>query len=47
MAVTNHAASVDEAVAGAIGKLTRLLESEFGRLGDQKGGATIRGSESA
>ena len=47
VAVTNHAASVDEAVSGAIGKLTRLLESEFGRLGDQKGGATIRGTEPA
>ncbi|MGH3119860.1 MAG: HPF/RaiA family ribosome-associated protein [Streptosporangiaceae bacterium] len=47
VAVTEHAASVGEAVAGATGKLVRLLESEFGRLGDKKGAATIRGSEPA
>ncbi len=41
-AVTNHASTLDEACSGALRKLTRLLETRFGRLDDRKGGATIR-----
>lgn len=47
VAVTDHAATVGEAVSGATGKLVRLLETEFGRRDDRKGGTTIRGSERA
>ena len=36
VAVTHHAATVDQAVDGAAGKLTRLIESTLGRLRDQK-----------
>lgn len=36
IAVTHHAGSVHQAVDGAAVKLTRLLESEIGRLRDQK-----------
>ncbi len=43
VAVTNHAATLDDAVRGATDKLVSLLDSETGRLGDRKGGATIRG----
>ncbi len=35
LAVTHHAATVDEAVDGAADKLTRLIESTLGRLRDQ------------
>lgn len=45
VAVTNHANTLDEAFQGAADKLRRLLESEFGRLDDRKGGASIRGTE--
>jgi ribosome-associated translation inhibitor RaiA len=36
IAVTHQAASLDQAVDGAAGKLTRLIESTLGRLRDQK-----------
>ncbi len=36
VAVTHHAATVNHAVDGAAGKLTRLIESTRGRLRDQK-----------
>jgi Sigma 54 modulation protein / S30EA ribosomal protein len=45
VAVTSYADTLDEAFRGAADKLKRLLESEFGRLDDRKGGASIRGSE--
>ncbi len=37
VAVTHVAATVDQAVDGAAGKLKRLLDSTFGRLNDPKG----------
>lgn len=36
VAVTEHALTLDQAVNGAVGKLTRLLDSTFGRLQDQR-----------
>ena len=42
VAVTNHAATLDEAYAGAAQKLEHLLESKFGRLHEHKGAASIR-----
>jgi len=36
IAVTHQAATLDEAVAGAADKLTRLIESTLGRQRDQK-----------
>ena len=36
VAVTHQAATLDEAVEGAAGKLIRLIESTLGRLRDQK-----------
>ena len=36
VAVTNEAATLDEAVEGAADKLVRLIESTLGRLHDQK-----------
>lgn len=36
IAVTHHAATMDQAVDGAAGKLTRMIESTLGRLRDQK-----------
>ncbi len=45
VAVTDHAATRDEACRGALQKLVNLLESRFGRLDDRKGGATIRRNE--
>ncbi len=36
IAVTDHAATVDQAVEGAVGKLARLIESTLGRLRDQR-----------
>ena len=36
IAVTHQAATLDQAVAGAADKLTRLIESTLGRLRDQK-----------
>jgi hypothetical protein len=34
--VTNHAATVDEAVDGAAHKLAKLIEHTFGRLSHQQ-----------
>lgn len=42
VAVTEHAASVEEAVAGATDKVHRLLESKFGRLDSRRGADSIR-----
>jgi ribosome-associated translation inhibitor RaiA len=36
IATTHQAATLDQAVDGAAGKLTRLIESTLGRLHDQK-----------
>lgn len=44
VAATHAAATFEEAVDGAAGKLARLLDTEFGRRHSHKGGATIRGS---
>lgn len=41
--VTHHGHSPDEALDGALHKLTRLLESDTGRLEDRDGRASIRG----
>jgi len=40
IAVTHHAATLDQAVDGAADKLTRLIESTLGRLRDQKSRST-------
>ncbi len=45
VAVTNHAASVGDALAGAIRKLVSLLDSQFGKQSHRKGGATVRHPE--
>lgn len=45
VAVTHHAATLDEAFAGAAQKLEQLLESKFGRLHGHKGAASIRDNE--
>ncbi len=45
VAVTDHAATLDEACRGAAEKLRNLLESRFGRLEDRQRGATIRHNE--
>lgn len=44
VAVTHHAATVDESFSGAVHKLQHLLDSTLGKLDDHKGGATIRGT---
>jgi hypothetical protein len=41
-AVTHHAASLEQAYAGAARKLRRVLDARIGKLNDHKGGATIR-----
>lgn len=43
LAVTHHAATLDEARDGALRKLETVLERTFGRLDDRKGRDTIRG----
>ena len=40
--VTEHAASIEEAVAGATDKAYRLLESTFGRQDSRRGADSIR-----
>ena len=45
VAVTHHAATLNEAYSGAAQKLKNLLESQTSRLGHRKGGDTIRDSE--
>lgn len=42
--VTDNASSVDAAVSGALQKMTRVLETTFGRLDDpRKGGSPVGG----
>ncbi len=45
VAVTSHGATVEEARSRALRKLTSLLDSQFGRLDDRKGGDTVRRAE--
>jgi hypothetical protein len=45
VAVTHRAATLGQACSGAVQKLKNLLESQFGRQTDHKGGATIRHGE--
>lgn len=42
VAVTHRAANVDEAFRGGLRKLHTLLDRNFGRRDDRKGGDTIR-----
>jgi hypothetical protein len=44
-AVSDRAATIDQAFNGAAKKLTRFLESTLGRLAEHKGGASIRTGE--
>ena len=41
-AVSHHGSTLDEAFHGAEKKLRSFLDSALGRLGDHKGGASIR-----
>jgi ribosome-associated translation inhibitor RaiA len=41
--VTHHGDTLDQALRGALHKLTRLLRRDEGRLSDQNGRASIRG----
>ena len=43
--VTDDASSVDSAVAGALGKLARLLDTVFGRADHRKGRTSMGGAE--
>lgn len=43
VAVTHHAATIDEALQGAAHKLTKLLDSESGSAGGRTSRDTIRG----
>ncbi len=45
VAVTHHAANLDDACSGATTKLKHLLDSRFGRQSAHKGGETIRTGE--
>lgn len=45
VAVTCHAATLDEAYTGAAQKLEHLLQSKFGRLHDHKGAPSIRDND--
>jgi ribosome-associated translation inhibitor RaiA len=46
VAVTHHAASIDEALDGAAERLERLLDSTLGRLAaDKKGGMSAAGEQ--
>lgn len=42
VAVTHHAATVEEACTGALHKLEALLDAKYGRLDNRKGGQSIR-----
>ncbi|WP_414941170.1 HPF/RaiA family ribosome-associated protein [Amycolatopsis sp. cmx-11-51] len=42
VAVTHHAATVDDAYAGAASKLLRVLDSQYSRAHDHKGSDSIR-----
>lgn len=41
--VKDHAANVEQAVSGAVGKMNRLLDSTFGKLDAHKGGTSASG----
>lgn len=43
--VTDNASSVDEALSGALRKMTHVLESTFGRLDQHKGASSMGGIE--
>lgn len=45
LAVSHQAATLEEAFSGAAKKLQRSLESTLGRLGNRKGGSSIRTDE--
>jgi len=45
VAVTHVAATLDQAVDGAAGKLERLLDSTFGRLNNPKGRTSYSGDQ--
>ncbi len=45
VAVTHHAATVEEACDGAARKLRNLLDSQFGKAADVKGATSIRDNE--
>ena len=45
VAVTNEAASLDEAVDGALKKIRSLLDTRLGRLNEHKGAASIRDND--
>lgn len=42
LAVSHEAGTVQDAVVGALDKIVRRLESEFGRRSNRKGGETVR-----
>lgn len=42
LSVTQHAATLDEALTGALRKLKTVLESKFSQLHDHKGSPSIR-----
>ncbi|MFI6024968.1 HPF/RaiA family ribosome-associated protein [Amycolatopsis magusensis] len=42
VAVTHHAATVDEACSGAVDKLASALDTKYSRAHDHKGGDSIR-----
>jgi hypothetical protein len=46
VAVSHRAATLEQAYAGAAGKLRNLLESTFGRLSDRRGAASVWDDES-
>lgn len=43
--VTNHAATVDDALSGALDKMKQVLDTTFGRLDDRKGATSMGGAE--
>jgi len=43
--VTDHGATVEAALGGALRKLTSLLDSRFGKLRNVRGGDTVRRAE--
>jgi ribosome-associated translation inhibitor RaiA len=45
LAVTHQAASLEEAIDGAVEKLTRVVDSKLGRLNDSKGRMSYGGDQ--